>query len=138
MELSNLFDFASNKYRQLTYQTEVLICEQMPRLSEHLFNNLQINLEIYTVRWFLSLFCIDLPIEYSAALFDLYLHEKTQVLVRVALTLLARYQNDIMRTTDQEEVHRIMTSIHEDASLTRETLPQFFKEAMSLDIPSQV
>lgn len=51
----------------------MLLFEQLPSLAEHLIVDLGLDLQMYTVRWFLSLFFIDLPFEYAQSVLDLFL-----------------------------------------------------------------
>ena len=86
-QLEELFDTASQKFRVLTYVVEVILFEQMPELAEHVIDKMEVNLDVYTVRWFFSMFNIDLPFSYAQAVLDLYMFDQTEILVRTTLAI---------------------------------------------------
>lgn len=51
---------------------EVLLRDQMPDVFRVL-ERFDVNLEVYTVKWFFSMWSIDLPFEYAMTVLDLYL-----------------------------------------------------------------
>ena len=57
----------------ITFQIEILMFESMPKLAFHLIDRHELSLDVYTVRWFFSFFCIDLPFDYVLSLLDLYM-----------------------------------------------------------------
>ena len=86
-QLEELFDTATQKFRVLTYIVEVILFEQMPELAEHIIDKMEVNLDVYTVRWFFSMFNIDLPFSYAQAVLDLYMFDQTEILVRTTLAI---------------------------------------------------
>ena len=85
--LEELFDTATQKFKVLTYQIEVILFEQMPQLAEHIIDDMEVNLDVYTVRWFFSMFSIDLPFEYAQTLLDFYMFDQSEILIRTALAI---------------------------------------------------
>lgn len=58
--LLQVFDISSKKYKILNFQTEVLLWETHSKLAAHL-KKFDFDISVYTVKWFFSVFCIDLP-----------------------------------------------------------------------------
>jgi hypothetical protein len=88
-QLKQLFDTGSQKFRLLNFTVEVLIREQLPELAKWMIDRLKIEIEVYTVKWFFSMWCIDLPFEYALTILDLYLIDQHKALVRTALSVFA-------------------------------------------------
>ena len=70
--MRELFDTQTLKFRTLTFMIEVLLRDQMPDVFRVL-ERFDVNLEVYTVKWFFSMWSIDLPFEYAMTVLDLYL-----------------------------------------------------------------
>ncbi len=58
-----------------------------PTLTKHL-TKIGFDLSIYTVRWFFTMFAVDLPYNYVQQILDFYQYEKTAVFVRIAVFIL--------------------------------------------------
>lgn len=71
----------------------MLLFEQLPSLASHLIVDLQMQLDIYTVRWFFSMFCIDLPLSYAQTVQDLFLLDQFKVLIQVSLAIFSVLAN---------------------------------------------
>ncbi len=91
----------------LTYQTEVLLYETHPQLAKH-FHKFEFDLSVYSVKWFFSVFCIDLPEEFVFQILDFYQYEQSAVFVRVALTMLILLAPRLLETTCIEQLHEIL------------------------------
>ena len=78
----------------------------MPDLARH-FEAQSVDLEIYTVKWFFTLFTITLPFEYCLQVIDLYLLEQSAVLVRLSLTVLYMLRKKLLSAT-AEQMHEIL------------------------------
>ena len=102
--LLQLYDLSTNKYKTLSYQTEALLKEIHPVLSEHLLK-LDFDFSIYSVKWFLSLFCIDLPESFVFQMLDFYQYEQSAIFVRVAITMLFLLAPFILNANSNEELH---------------------------------
>ena len=59
----------------------------MPQLAEHILDTMEVNLDIYTVRWFFSMFSIDLPFSYAQTILDFYMFDQTEILIRATLAI---------------------------------------------------
>lgn len=100
MQLVLIYDFQSQKLKQLTFQAEMLLFEQLPSLAEHLFTRLGLDLQVYTVRWFLSVFFIDLPLDYAQTVLDLFLIDQFKVLIKVTLAIFSVLACRLSRAVD--------------------------------------
>ncbi len=58
-----------------------------PTLTKHL-TKIGFDLSIYTVRWFFTMFAVDLPYNYVQQILDFYQYEQTAVFVRIAVFIL--------------------------------------------------
>ncbi len=86
----------------------MLLFEQLPSLAEHLFVDLGLSLEVYTVRWFFSMFCIDLPASYAHTVLDIFLMDQFKVLIKVSLAIFSVLASQLSCATSQERVHAIL------------------------------
>ena len=44
----------------------------MPEIAKVIFDQFDLDLEVYTVKWFFSMWSIDLPFEYALTILDIY------------------------------------------------------------------
>jgi hypothetical protein len=93
------------QYRIITYTVEVLLREQMPELAVKLFDTMDLNLEVYSVKWFFSLWSIDLPFEYVLTILDLFQIDQQVVLVRVSLAIFSLLSSNLFAAKTQDELH---------------------------------
>jgi hypothetical protein len=100
--LKELFNPNTNKFRLLTFIVEVLMRDLMPELAKKLLDKFEIDIEVYTVKWFFSMWSIDLPFEYAMTVLDLYLIDQQKTLIRVALSLLATLSEELKDAKDAE------------------------------------
>ena len=84
----------------ISYQAEVLLHDQMPSLATHLFEHIGIIFDVYTVRWFFSLFNIDLPFTYAQTVLDFYLCDKTEIIIRVTLAIFSVLSKKLLQVQD--------------------------------------
>ena len=64
--------------------------------------DLGLNLEVYTVRWYFSAFCIDLPLDYAQTVLDLFLIDQFKVFIRVSLAIFSVLACQLSRAKDVE------------------------------------
>lgn len=74
LNLIDLYDQHLHKHKLLTFQVESILYQMMPALMKHLAD-ISFDLSIYTVKWFFTLFAIDLPFHYVQQVIDLYQYE---------------------------------------------------------------
>ena len=60
------------------------------------------DLEVYTVRWFFSMWCIDLPLDYALTILDLFQIDLQTTLVRISLSIFLILAPEIKLARDQE------------------------------------
>ncbi len=60
----------------------------MPELSKALVK-FDVDIEVYSVKWFFSMWGIDLPFDYAMTALDLYLVDQQRSLIRIALAIFA-------------------------------------------------
>jgi hypothetical protein len=60
----------------------------MPELSKALVK-FDVDIEVYSVKWFFSMWSIDLPFDYAMTALDLYLVDQQRSLIRIALAIFA-------------------------------------------------
>ena len=116
----------------------MLLFEQLPSLAEHLIVDLGLDLQMYTVRWFLSLFFIDLPFEYAQSVLDLFLIDQFKILIKVSLAIFSVLACQLSRASDQEEVHTILLNIVQEDGFTQMPQSTFFNIAAQFDIPLDI
>ena len=47
--------------------------EQLSSLCRVLIDRFELDIEVFTVKWFMSMWCVDLPFEYAITVLELYL-----------------------------------------------------------------
>ena len=53
--------------------------------------------ELYAIQWILTLFCYDLPIEFSTRIIDLFLIDGWKIVFKVILALLNLIKDDAIK-----------------------------------------
>ena len=137
-QLEELYDTASLKFKVLTYQIEVILFEQMPKLADFVLNKMEVSLDIYTVRWFFSMFNIDLTFTYSQTVLDLYMFDQSEVLIRTTLALFKVLQPKILSTPDSESLHDILKEVSSNLDFKMQAKSEFFATAYNFDLPTTV
>ncbi|ORY77814.1 rab-GTPase-TBC domain-domain-containing protein, partial [Protomyces lactucae-debilis] len=84
------------------WQFEKLIEETVPLLATHL-NALEIYPAMYASQWFLSLFAVTCPLQTLHRVYDVFLSEGPETMMRVGIALLVKNQDAIL-SLDMEEV----------------------------------
>lgn len=77
------------------YQLERLIDEHMPELYIH-FVDLNIESHMYASQWFLTLFTTKFPLNVVFLIIDLFLLDKMDTLLKIALALLKMSKNNLL------------------------------------------
>lgn len=109
--LSKLYDTKSMLFKQMSLRVETQLYKEMPALALHLFEQLDFNLEVYTVRWFFSLFCIDLPVDLVLRILDMYLVQSFDIFPRASLAIFKRVQLELLACRDLEETNWVLRSL---------------------------
>ena len=91
------------------YQFQQLLSRHLPRVTAHL-EGLQVE-PLYVSQWFLSFFGVTCPLPMLLRVYDVILTEgASETLMRVALSLMRRNQEKIMKCTEFEDVMSLLLS----------------------------
>lgn len=91
------------------FQFQQLLSRHLPRLTAHL-EGLQIE-PLYVSQWFLSFFAVTCPLPMLLRIYDVILTEgASETLMRVALSLMRRNKDKILRCTEIEDVMQLLLS----------------------------
>ena len=91
------------------YQFQQLLSRHLPRVTAHL-DGLQVE-PLYVSQWFLSFFGVTCPLPMLLRIYDVILTEgASETLMRVALSLMRRNQERIMKCTEFEDVMSLLLS----------------------------
>lgn len=91
------------------YQFQQLLSRHLPRLTAHL-ECLQIE-PLYVSQWFLSFFAVTCPLPMLLRIYDVILTEgASETLMRVALSLMRRNKDKILKCTEIEDVMHLLLS----------------------------
>lgn len=81
---------------QHMYQFDHVFQQKLPVIHRHMDNE-GVTPSMYASQWFITLFSLRCPIEMSFRVIDLLLVEGTQVLIQIALALIIRNQEKILK-----------------------------------------
>jgi len=91
------------------FQFQQLLSRHLPRLTAHL-EGLQIE-PLYVSQWFLSFFAVTCPLPLLLRIYDVILTEgASETLMRVALSLMRRNKDKILKCTEIENVMQLLLS----------------------------
>lgn len=91
------------------YQFQQLLSRHLPRVTAHL-ESLQVE-PLYVSQWFLSFFGVTCPLPMLLRIYDVILTEgASETLMRVALSLMRRNQEKIMKCLEFEDVMSLLLS----------------------------
>lgn len=91
------------------FQFQQLLSRHLPRLAAHL-EGLQIE-PLYVSQWFLSFFAVTCPLPMLLRIYDVILTEgASETLMRVALSLMRRNKDKILKCTEIEDVMQLLLS----------------------------
>ncbi|KAI1706937.1 rab-GTPase-TBC domain-containing protein [Ditylenchus destructor] len=87
-----------------------LMVEKLPALAAHL-NKLSVDLSLFTLSWFLTIFVDVLSHNVYINLFDVFLYEGNKVLFRFALALLKVCEAKVLECTSLGGVHSCLSNM---------------------------
>lgn len=91
------------------FQFQQLLSRHLPRVTAHL-DSLQIE-PLYVSQWFLSFFAVTCPLPMLLRIYDVILTEgASETLMRVALSLMRRNKDKILKCTEIEDVMQLLLS----------------------------
>ncbi|XP_075251313.1 TBC1 domain family member 1-like isoform X3 [Convolutriloba macropyga] len=85
------------------YQLQRLLHDRLPKLHSHL-QKLEIPPTIYATAWFLTLFSSQFPLGLVIRLFDLILLDGPEVVFKVAIVILTKFEAELLSKTAFEAV----------------------------------
>lgn len=123
----------SNFLSQRLYQFSVLVSENIPHISRHLeFQGIQDNM--YAARWFTSIFACKFPFDFVFRVYDLFLSEGQDVLLRVALAVLNQNQATIL-ALEHDNLSRFLKN--DLTEVTETTVDDIIHYTAELCIPNR-
>ena len=114
----------------LQHILEFLVRKHLPTLHTHL-DSLKFPLSLITQAWFITLFFGVLPIHVALRVFDVFVFEGTEVLLRVALAVLQLKQEKLLQAKGQVD---IITCLQGKIMFTAEELMPI---AQSFELPEE-
>ncbi|KAK8789966.1 hypothetical protein WA158_006746 [Blastocystis sp. Blastoise] len=94
-----------------------LLNQKIPNLMEHL-DSLDVDVTIITFHWFLCLFLNTLPIEAVEFIWDQIFYYGSHVIIAVCFRLFNKFDYNLMRCTDLEEIVNLFTSVTDSLDYT--------------------
>mmetsp|Transcript_112789 Transcript_112789/g.176201 ORF Transcript_112789/g.176201 Transcript_112789/m.176201 type:complete len:184 (+) Transcript_112789:2-553(+) len=95
-----------------------LMQEHLPNLYAHLETE-QVDLSPITMNWFLCLFLNTLPAEISYRVVDCVMHEGSEVLFRVALSLLQESETELLHALTLPDFYMILRTPYQEAKVVQ-------------------
>lgn len=119
---------------------KTLVFQRLPKLHQH-FVHLQLDIYVLTLKWFMCLYTVTLPLPTVMRIWDVLLLEGPTILISVAVALLALHQKQLLLLTETDillttmdqllksfyDVDQLFTYIHKYpkiCAITREDLIQ--------------
>lgn len=87
-----------------------IVSEKLPRLSHHL-KSLDVDFQLYSLKWFMTVFIDSLSHEIYLKIFDCFLNEGNKVIFRFSLALLKMCENDLLESKTFSAAHHILEGI---------------------------
>lgn len=117
------------------YQLSRLLKDTSPDLYEWLDKN-DVSPTLYAAPWILTVFSSQFPLGFVARVFDLLFLESSEVIFRIAVTLLVIHKDEIMRRENFEEIMNYLKNVVPliDAGM----LELVIKVAYSMDISQKL
>ncbi|CAO3628789.1 unnamed protein product [Cunninghamella blakesleeana] len=109
-EMRTMFTLNMEGLQLRLYQFSSLLAQILPELAEHLDNH-SINAPMYASQWFLTLFAYTFPIPLVLRIYDIVFAEgAAETIMRVAIAMLKRSQDTLLKLTEFENILDYLTS----------------------------
>lgn len=109
-ELRTMFTLNMEGLQLRLYQFSSLLAQILPELSDHLAVH-AVHPPMYASQWFLTLFAYAFPIPLVLRIYDIVFAEgAAETIMRVAIAILQRSQDEIMRKSEFEDILDYVTS----------------------------
>jgi len=79
------------------FQFQKMLDRFLPNVSQHL-KKLNISPELYSSKWFITIFCYDFPFETSMRIWDCFLSEGIKCVFRFGLALIKEHEKELLHT----------------------------------------
>ncbi|XP_076034464.1 TBC1 domain family member 12-like isoform X2 [Oratosquilla oratoria] len=98
------------------YQTfEDLLFENLPNLASHM-KLIGVTPDLYVLDWLLTVFARPLPLDAAARIWDVYLRDGEEFLIRAAIGILKLYENVLLHQDCTATAAQFLTRLPEDLS----------------------
>ncbi|KAI7893439.1 eukaryotic and archaeal DNA primase, large subunit-domain-containing protein [Mucor mucedo] len=118
---------------QHMYQFDNVFQQKLPVIHRHMENE-GVTPSMYVSQWFITLFSYRCPIELSFRVIDLLLVEGTQILVQIALALIIRNQEKILKLRFESLVEFLCNGIF---TVFAEDGDGFVQDTYRVDLPAR-
>ena len=120
------------EYHLRNFILDQLIKRRVPRLHAH-FQKLNLNLEMLTSTWVMTLFCGYFPSKVLLPFLDNFFREGWTAVYRFALSLLILWEEEFVKLNDIAFISRLVHQLREDFTFDKD---QLFSLAYSREINS--
>ncbi|KAI8986941.1 rab-GTPase-TBC domain-containing protein [Pilobolus umbonatus] len=118
---------------QQMYQFDNVLQQKLPVVHRHLEHE-GVTPSMYASQWFITLFSYRCPIRFSFRVIDLLLIEGTQVLVQIALALIIRNQDKILKLQFEALIQFLCNEIF---YIFEEDDDSFVEDVYRVDLPAR-
>jgi hypothetical protein len=118
---------------QHMYQFDNVFQQKLPVVHRHMENE-GVTPSMYASQWFITLYSYRCPIELSFRVIDLLLVEGTQVLIQIALALIIRNQEKILKLHFESLVEFLCNGVF---TVFAEDGNGFVEDAYRVDLPAR-
>lgn len=108
-----LFHNGVPEYHLRNYILDQLIRKQLPRLHNH-FLKLNLNLEMLTSNWIMTIFCGYFPSKILLPFLDNFFYEGWTAVYRFSLTMLGLWEEEFLKLNDIAFISRLVHSLREE------------------------
>ena len=116
-----LFHNGVPEYHLRNFVLDKLIRRKVPRLHAH-FLRLNLNLEMLTSNWIMTIFCGYFPSKILLPFLDNFFHEGWTAMYRFALAMLSIWEEDFLELNDIAFIARRINSLREDFTFDKATI----------------
>ena len=120
-QLMPLFQNGVPEYHLRNFILNKLIKQELPALHQH-FNKLQLNLEMLTGNWIMTLFAGYFPYKMFIPVIDNFFREGWPAIYRMSLALLKLWEKEFLQLNDIAFVAKKLYELREDFNIKAETL----------------
>ena len=116
-----LFHNGVPEYHLRNFILDKLIRQHVPKLHAH-FNKLNLNLEMLTSTWIMTVFCGYFPSKILLPFLDNFFHEGWTAVYRFSLTMLTLWEEEFLKLNDIAFISRLVHTLREDFDFNKEKI----------------